>query len=70
MKEQLIKYWERKERQMEQYPAGRVSYLGQAFGALEFVMQLTNDWDAEDELIKLWSNGWLQRLEEKAYEVR
>lgn len=69
MKEQMIKYWERKERQIEKYPEGGATFLGQAFGALEFAMQMTNDWEAEDELIKLWSNGWLQRLEEKVYEV-
>lgn len=70
MKEKLIKYWERKERQMEQYPEGKTAFLSQAFGALDFSMEMLNDWDKEAELIDLWNNEWKLRLEEKVYEVR
>ena len=45
MKEKLIKYWERKERQIEKYPEGGATFLGQAFGALEFAMEMLNDLD-------------------------
>ena len=69
MKEKLINYWERKERQIEQYPEGGVTYLKQAFGALEFAMEMVNNWDEEAELIDLWNDEWHMRLEEKVYEV-
>lgn len=67
MKENLIKFWERKERQMEQYPDGAVNFLTQAFGALDFAMEVVNNWDEEAELINLWNDEWKDRLEEKAY---
>lgn len=69
MKEKLIKYWERKERQMEQSPEGKVTFFGQAFGALEFAMEMLNDWDKEAELIDLWNDEWKTRLEEKVYGI-
>ena len=69
MKEKLIKYWERKERQMEQYPEGKTAFFHQAFGALDFVMETINNWDEEAELIDLWNNEWKARLEAKAYEM-
>ena len=67
MKEKLVKYWERKERQMEQYPEGKVALFSQAFGALEMAMVMTDDWDAEAELIDLWNDEWKERLEAKVY---
>lgn len=67
MKEKLIGYWERKERQIEKYPEGRATFFGQAFGALEFAMEMLNDWDKEAELVDLWNNEWKLRLEEKVY---
>lgn len=67
MKEKLVKYWERKERQMEQYPDGKVALLHQAFGALEMAMSIIDNWDEEAELIDLWNNEWKARLEEKVY---
>ena len=67
MKEKLINYWERKERQMEQYPEGKVAFFSQAFGALDFAMEMLNDWDEEAELIDLWNDEWKLRLEEKVY---
>ena len=69
MKEQMIKYWERKERQMEQYPQGKTAFLSQAFGALEMAMAMTDNWDEEAELIDLWNDEWKARLEGKVYEV-
>ena len=67
MKEKLIKYWERKERQMEQYPEGKAAFFSQAFGALDFAMGVVNDWEEEDELVDLWNDEWKARLEEKMY---
>ena len=69
MKEKLIKYWERKERQMEQSPEGKTAFFHQAFGALDFAMETINSWDEEAELIDLWNNEWKARLEAKAYEM-
>lgn len=67
MKEKLVKYWERKERQMEQYPEGKMNFFSQAFGALEMAMTMTDNWDAEAELIDLWNDEWRERLERKVY---
>ena len=67
MKEKLINYWERKERQMSQYPQGKENYLIQAFGALEFAMDVLDNWNEEAELIDLWNDEWKARLEEKVY---
>jgi hypothetical protein len=47
-------------------PKARHIYLDQCFGALTFAMQLTNDGDAEDELVKLWDE-WKPVLEEKVW---
>ena len=69
MKEKLIKYWERKERQMEQYPEGKTAFFHQAFGALDFAMETIINWDEEAELIDLWNNEWKARLEAKVYEM-
>lgn len=69
MKEKLIKYWERKERQMEQSPEGKTAFFHQTFGALDFAMETINNWDEEAELIDLWNNEWKARLEAKAYEM-
>jgi hypothetical protein len=69
MKEKLIKYWERKERQMKQSPEFKATFLSQAFGALEFAMETMNNWDDEFELIKLWNDEWKPRLEAIVYEM-
>ena len=69
MKEKLIKYWERKERQMELRPESKTAFFHQAFGALDFAMETINSWDEEAELIDLWNNEWKARLEAKAYEM-
>ena len=69
MKEKLIKYWERKEREMKEYPEGKANFLSQAFGALEFAMEVINNWDDEFELISLWNHEWKPRLEAIVYEM-
>ena len=69
MKEKLIKYWERKERQMEQSPEYKAVFLSQAFGALDFAMEVLHDWDYEAELVNLWNNEWKPKLEAIVYEV-
>lgn len=72
MKEKLINYWERKERYIEGATElkSRETFFSQAFGALEMAMTMTDNWDAEAELIDLWNNEWRERLEAKVYEVR
>lgn len=72
MKEKLINYWERKERYIEGATelADRKAFFSQAFGALEMATTMTDNWDAEAELINLWNNEWRERLEAKVYEVR
>lgn len=71
MKEKLIKLWERKERQMEQSPEYKATFLSQAFGALEMAMAMTmiDNWDEKAELINLWNDEWKARLEAKVYEM-
>ncbi len=71
MKEKLIKYWERKERYIinaTRYEEKQIN-LSQAFGALEFAMEMLDNWDTEAELIDLWNNEWKARLEAKVYEM-
>ena len=72
MKEQMIKYWERKERAIknEESLEYRKVHFSQAFGALDFAMSVLDNWDEEAELIDLWNNEWRKRLEDKVYEVR
>lgn len=72
MKEKLIKLWECKERYIEGAPRyfDRIIFFAQAFGALEMAMAMTDNRDAEAELIALWNDEWKARLEEKVYEVR
>lgn len=72
MKEKLIQLWERKERYIINATEleNRKILFSQAFGALEMAMAMVDNWDAEAELIDLWSNEWKERLEEKVYEVR
>lgn len=72
MKDKLIRFWERKERYIEQADnlESKKIFFSQAFGALEMAMDITDNWDAESELVDLWNNEWKERLEEKVYEVR
>ena len=72
MKEQLIKYWERKERYIMNATRREEKqvFFSQAFGGLEFAMESLNNWDEEAELIELWNNEWKARLEDKVYEMR
>lgn len=71
MKDRLIKYWERKERYMKNasFKEDKKILFSQAFGGLEFAMEMLNDWNEEYELIELWNNEWKQRLEELIYDV-
>lgn len=71
MKEKLIRYWERKERYIMNATRREEKQINfsQAFGALEFAMEMLDDWDTEAELIDLWNNEWKARLEAKVYEV-
>jgi hypothetical protein len=71
MKEKLIKLWERKERYIvntTQREEKKILF-SQAFGALEFAMEMLDNWDKEAELIDLWNNEWKARLEAKVYEM-
>lgn len=72
MKEQLIKYWERKERAIKNAESleYRKIHFSQAFGALDFATATLNNWDEEAELIDLWNGEWKARLENEVYEVR
>lgn len=72
MKEKLIEMLKRKERYIESATelADRKTFFAQAFGALEMAMAMTDNWDAEAELIDLWNDEWKARLEGKVYEVR
>ena len=71
MKEKLIKYWERKERYIMNATRREEKQINfsQAFGALEFAMEMLDNWDTEAELIDLWNNEWKARLEAKVYEM-
>ncbi len=72
MKEQMLKYWERKERAItnEESLEYRKIHFSQAFGALDFATAVLDNWDDEAELIDLWNREWKKRLEDKVYEVR
>ena len=69
MKEKLIKLWERKEQYIKDTTdlETRKVFFAQAFGALEMMMIVANDWDVEDEIVKLWENEWRDRLEVLVY---
>jgi hypothetical protein len=69
MKEKLIRLWMNKEHYIKRATelADRKTFFSQAFGALEMAMAMTDDWDAEAELIDLWNDEWRERLEKKVY---
>jgi hypothetical protein len=71
MKEKLIRYWERKERYIENAPRyfDRKTFFAQAFGALEMALAILDNLEQEDELIALWNDEWKARLEDKVYEI-
>ena len=71
MKDRLIRLWERKERYIEQSDnfESRKIFFSQAFGALEMVMDILDNVEAENELVDLWNEEWKHRLENKVYEV-
>ena len=67
MKEKLIKYWERKEHQMDIFPKRKDVYFAHAFGALDFAMDAVNNLNEETEMMELWESEWKARLEGKIY---
>ena len=69
MKEKIINCWERFDRQMDHVTtlSEKTSLFNQAFGALQFAMELLNNWDTEDELIQLWENKWKPHFENKVW---
>ena len=71
MKDKLIKYWERKERYLKNafFKEDKMVLFSQAYGGLEFALEMLDNWDEEYELIELWNNEWEERLEELIYDV-
>lgn len=71
MVEQLIKFFEEKERDMRKPDFDqktRKIFFDQCFGALEFVNRATNG-KHEDELVNLWLNNWYDKLLNIVYEL-
>ena len=68
MKEKLIKYFEYKERQMEQMPEERKAFFDHCFGAIDFVMGEV-EYEEMKELLNLWVDEWQERLGEKVNEA-
>ena len=70
MKNELIRFWERKERyiKLADNLEDKKIFFSQAFGGLEMAMDILDTQEAENELINLWNNEWRHRLEEKVYE--
>ena len=71
MVEQLIKFFEEKERDMRKPDFDqktRKIFFDQCFGALEFVNRATNG-KHEDELVNLWLNNWYDKLLTIVYEL-
>ena len=69
MKEKLIRLWEQKERYIRESNNldTRKVFFAQAFGALEMMMIIADDWGKADEMVKLWENEWRDRLEVLVY---
>lgn len=67
MKEKLIAYFNRQMHHMDINPDGRPAYFSQAFGALDFALQVIDNWDEESELIDLWNEEWKPKFEAKVY---
>lgn len=64
MVEQLIKFFEEKERDMRKPDFDRnirKIFFDQCFGALEFVNRVTHG-EHEAELAELWQNNWYDKL--------
>lgn len=71
MVEQLIKFFEEKERDMRKPDFDqkvRKIFFDQCFGALEFVNLATHG-KYEDELVELWRNKWYDKLLTIVYEL-
>lgn len=65
MKEKLIAFFESRLHYMTVNPESDKLYFHQAFGALDFAMRLTDDWDAESELADLWNDEWKPKFEKQ-----
>ena len=64
MVEQLIKFFEEKERDMRKPDIDwniRKIFFDQCFGALEFVNRVTHG-ECEAELVELWQNNWYDKF--------
>lgn len=71
MVEQLIKFFEEKERDMRNPDIDwniRKIFFDQCFGALEFVNRVTHG-EHEAELVELWQNNWHDKLLSIIYEL-
>ena len=71
MVEQLIKFFEEKERDMRNSDIDwniRKIFFDQCFGALEFVNRVTHG-EHEAELVELWKNNWHDKLLSIIYEL-
>lgn len=71
MVEQLIKFFEEKERDMRNPDIDwniRKIFFDQCFGALEFVNRVTHG-EYEAELAELWKNNWHDKLLSIIYEL-
>lgn len=67
MKEQLTKYFERMEHYMRLTPENAKTFFNQAFGGINFALQLINDIDEEYNLIIWWEEEWKPRFEDICY---
>lgn len=71
MVEQLIKFFEEKERDMRKPDfdwSTRKIFFDQCFGALEFVNRVTHG-EYKAELVELWQNNWYDKLLTIVYEL-
>lgn len=69
MKEQLTKYFERMEHYMTITPENAETFFHQAFGGINFALQLINNIDEEYNLIIWWEEEWEPRFEKIMMEV-
>ena len=69
MKEKLINLFESKEsciKSCSDIESRKILFF-QAFGALEMMVSVAENWDGEKEFIKLWNDEWRDRLETLVY---
>lgn len=46
-----------------------LTFFNQAFGATEFAMAMTNDWEQEEVIVEKWYNEWRPAFEKIMMEV-